>query len=966
MIIKVIPNPIDSSIDERVTGLSDYIQHPKQTRINYLPEYINQLHPGFDEGLLSEKCVYSNSRNFLEVPIYQKTETSKTISSNSHVIDPIVLKYQKIEMSQTASLNSRVIDPIVHMVGSFKKFEVPTVEQLEEQIDILAKHLGAEELQMQYAMHLDTDNVHFHLIVNKVHPFKKNEHHENKVIDLGVGWILNAVHRATAEIEAKQGWEPEPNPVFIYNHETGQCDKNPDYVPQPDAEKIYSKIRDQEHRHQQKSRMSSEIAVGINYQHYIENNIQQVMNSAKNWKDWHQRLAEIGILYEKKRNGSIFKIQTSEKQTLTFKASLFCNKQVTLKNLEKRWGDFTHHDVDHKIIPLIKLSDNIQHVQSAKTTLHSYHLFKNEDFLVKDLHDVYLKLKVEKDSISKNRKDEYQKISFKNENYKHDKQHFLKDLQQKFPEQSSDAIFTLLHYHHHADQINSRASQRKKYNAQHKNLSENTSQTLKKCFPFSTSFDSSKITSYADFLKFFPPSHYLLMQQQFLFDQRQSKNFICQDNPKIKTARIIFDWHQPHEPIAIQNQYGILVFSNYSLARLQQCIKVLDPNQKGTLRGSSEFKDLFHIALQHRAQDIKDVNKERALPSFERLSQNNIESCFTELFKRFKTTHAPQSTAIIKTCLLLNCCGIPMVLLQSTLESCINQKKLPDLKEDDLKTLILRIQKLIYTQPKELNKQYFNSSDIEYCWQLYFSLQISPLKQPKEQKYNSQPTSSSSTLELELVPKAEKKRTIRLPENLAESEFEQMLQYFEHSRRLKFQKKQEVERLNTLASSKKTSIPSQQSKMMFSSRKKYVIEYKFGHKFYLDQHETAFIEAKDASYIAVVSEKNNHILDALLLAKEKYGTVQVYGSETFKDQVKGLATEYNIPIVLEEELEQVFIQKSVPPTPSPLELSLEERDLGIPLAEERAEKFYENQKIDSRMKDKEQNYSKDNDLNYRL
>lgn len=54
------------------------------------------------------------------------------------------------------------------------------------------------------------------------------------------------------------------------------------------------------------------------------------------------------------------------------------------------------------------------------------------------------------------------------------------------------------------------------------------------------------------------------------------------------------------------------------------------------------------------------------------------------------------------------------------------------------------------------------------------------------------------------------------------------------------------------------------------------------------------------------------------------------------------------------------------PTPSPLELSLEERDLGIPLAEERAEKFYENQKIDSRMKDKEQNYSKDNDLNYRL
>lgn len=151
MIIKVIPNLIGSSVEERVTGLSDYIHHPKQTRAQHLSEYIHQLHPGFDENLLSEKCVYSNSRNFLDD-------------------DP---HYQKIEMSQTASLNSRVIDPIVHMVGSFKKFEVPTTEQLEEQIDILVKHLGAEELQMQYAMHIDTDNVHFHLILNKVHPFKK-------------------------------------------------------------------------------------------------------------------------------------------------------------------------------------------------------------------------------------------------------------------------------------------------------------------------------------------------------------------------------------------------------------------------------------------------------------------------------------------------------------------------------------------------------------------------------------------------------------------------------------------------------------------------------------------------------------------------------------------------------------------------------------------------------------------------
>jgi hypothetical protein len=943
MIIKVIQNTIGSSVEERVTGLSDYLHHPKQTRSNYLSDYILQLHPGFDQDLLSEKCVYSNSRNFLDD-------------------DP---HYQKIEMSQTASLNSRVIDPIVHMVGSFKKFEVPTTEQLEQQIDILAKHLGAEELQMQYAMHIDTDNVHFHLIVNKVHPFKKNKHNENKVIDLGDGWIYNAVHRAAAEIEAKQGWEPEPNPVFIYNHDTRQCEKNPDYIPQPDAEKIDSKIRDQEHRHQQKSRMSHEIAEAINYQYDIERDIQQVMSSAENWQDWHQRLAKIGILYEKKRSGSIFKIQTNEKQTLTFKASLFCNKQVTLKSLEKQWGDFTHHDVDHKIIPLIKLSDTVQHVQSAKATLHSYYLFKNEDFLVKDFYDVYLKIKAEKDSISKNRKNEYQEIAFENEIYKHNKNHFLKNLKQQSPELSSDVIFTLLHYHHESDQINSRALQRKKYNAQHESLSQKTAQTLQKSFPFSSSFDSSKITSYADFLKLFPPSHHLLMQQQFLFDQRQSKNFICQDNPEIKTARIIFDQHQPNEPIAIQNQYGILVFSNYSITRLQQCIKALDSNQKGTLRGSSEFKQLFHIASQHRAQNIEDINKERALPSFERLSQNDIESCFTELFKRFISTHAPQSTAIIKTCLLLNCSGIPMESLQSTLKNCVDEKKLPDINKQDQDLLMLRIQNLIYTQHKELNKQYFNSSEIEHCWQLYFNLHISPLKQPKEQKHNFQ--STSSTLELELVPKVEKKRTIKLPENLAESDFEQMLQYFEYTRRLKLQKKQEVERLNTLEPSKKVSIPHQQSQMTSLFRKDYVIEYKFGQKFYLDQKKVAFFETKNTSEITVVSHQHEHVRDALFIARAKFGAVLVSGTDEFKKQVQQIADSEDIKIEFETPLQQKVnasienspvsdsASKNDRPEPKlPMkELSLEPKDPSILNKEDKADNFYKNQSVTSSRSRKE-------------
>jgi hypothetical protein len=682
------------------------------------------------------------------------------------------------------------------------------------------------------------------------------------------------------------------------------------------------------------------------------------MSSAKNWQDWHQRLAKIGILYEKKRSGSIFKIQTNEKQTLTFKASLFCNKQVTLKSLEKQWGDFTHHDVDQKIIPLIKLSDTVQHVQSAKATLHSYHLFKNEDFLVKDLHDVYLKLKVEKDSISKIRKNEYQEIAFEDEIYKHNKNYFLKQWQEKFQEQSSDVISTLLHYQHYADQINSRALQRERYKSQHKVLGQKTAQTLQKSFPFSPNFDSSKITSYSDFLKLFPLSHHLLMQQQFLFDQRQSKNFICQDNPKIEKAKILFD---QNEPIAIQNRYGILVFSNYSVTRLQQCIKALDSKQKGTVRGSSEFKELFHATVKDikEKEQVIDTNHERVLPSFTKLSQQEIESCFTSLFKQFTSTTKVQSTALIKTCLLLNCCGVHMNQLQSILRNCVDQNDILDLSVENQTILLQRVRNLVYTQPIKLNKQYFNSTEIEQIWQVYFSLQTVPPILDEKQKYRTETIYSIPIPELTCVPKNEANKTFQQAENLSELDILQMQQYFDYSRRTQLKKKHESKLLNNFEPEKQIFIPPQQTQKMFFPSTKYIIEYKFGQKFYLDQKKVAFFETKNTSEITVVSHQHEHIRDALLLARDKFGVVLVSGTDEFKKQVQQIADLEDVKIEFKTPPQQkvnASIENSpvddstaknakAEPRPPMKELSLEPKDPSILNKEDRADNFYKNQSV---------------------
>lgn len=69
MILKLIANTRSTSLKQRVNGLLNYIQNPENTRTQNLSNYIRQpfaSQPAWDEDALLEKCVYANSRNFLD------------------------------------------------------------------------------------------------------------------------------------------------------------------------------------------------------------------------------------------------------------------------------------------------------------------------------------------------------------------------------------------------------------------------------------------------------------------------------------------------------------------------------------------------------------------------------------------------------------------------------------------------------------------------------------------------------------------------------------------------------------------------------------------------------------------------------------------------------------------------------------------------------------------------------------
>lgn len=80
-----------------------------------------------------------------------------------------ILAIAEIEATQAQNTRSKA-DKTYHCVVSFPEGEFPTRVQLEDIEDELCKALGFEAHQRISAVHQDTENLHLHMAINKVHP----------------------------------------------------------------------------------------------------------------------------------------------------------------------------------------------------------------------------------------------------------------------------------------------------------------------------------------------------------------------------------------------------------------------------------------------------------------------------------------------------------------------------------------------------------------------------------------------------------------------------------------------------------------------------------------------------------------------------------------------------------------------------------------------------------------------------
>ena len=262
-----------------------YKSASKSVRIRELAEYI--LSPDAEDG--TAKCIYWRARGFV------------TSDLNAQIAEMIALAHDAV----------RSPDPIDHLVLSWPEGEHPSEEQIEEVIDLLLDELKVLTHLALYALHVDTENWHLHVILNRVHPEELN------VVKIDGGFGFKALHRACARMEHAQGWKPQKNALYRVN-EKGEVVPTSSERQERGGKPTSSQI-DNELRKGEKSaaRLAIEIAGPI-------------LADARSWVEAHEQLSQHDMRYLKAGSGAV--IQVGE---VRVKASTV-SREATLPELEKR------------------------------------------------------------------------------------------------------------------------------------------------------------------------------------------------------------------------------------------------------------------------------------------------------------------------------------------------------------------------------------------------------------------------------------------------------------------------------------------------------------------------------------------------------------------------------------------------------------------------------------------------------
>ncbi len=204
-----------------------------------------------------------------------------------------------LEIQNTQQMNTRAkSDKTCHLVLSFPEGERPGHDDLNAIEKRFCDVLGLADHQRISVIHGDTNNLHIHLAINKIHPTKHTIN--NPFFD------YKKVAQLCEQIEHEYG-------LTVVNHETGNAAKKETEI-------------------EAKAGVESLIS-------WVKRECLDEIKYAANWQDLHKVLARNGLEIKERGNGFVFKSNNG----IAVKASSV-DRSLSKGNLIKRLGEFEYID----------------------------------------------------------------------------------------------------------------------------------------------------------------------------------------------------------------------------------------------------------------------------------------------------------------------------------------------------------------------------------------------------------------------------------------------------------------------------------------------------------------------------------------------------------------------------------------------------------------------------------------------
>jgi Relaxase/Mobilisation nuclease domain/Large polyvalent protein-associated domain 7 len=142
--------------------------------------------------------------NYATSPLDKDAVAPKCIAVRTHGVRSIATA--SVEMNAVAKQNPRCHDPAYHIILSWPEHETPPPDAIFDAAEHALKKLGLDEHQYVLAIHGDTDNIHCHISVNRVHPTTFKSRH------IARAW--ENLHEAARQSEIKHGWSHD-NGIWV-------------------------------------------------------------------------------------------------------------------------------------------------------------------------------------------------------------------------------------------------------------------------------------------------------------------------------------------------------------------------------------------------------------------------------------------------------------------------------------------------------------------------------------------------------------------------------------------------------------------------------------------------------------------------------------------------------------------------------------------------------------------------------